>query len=138
MTTLSPPRQSDQGARPETAAASGKMRGTSQLEPPPVLTGDARRPTLGRDGAWTRARVLTAAIAVCVAYFLGAQLGLQLRLPGATPSVLWPPNALLTSALLLVPRRHWPVMILAALPAHLTLSAGTDWQWAMIGLLFLT
>ena len=104
-----------------------------------MLTGDARRSTLrGPDVAWTRPRVIVAAIGVCVAYFLGAQLGLQLRLPGATPSVLWPPNALLTSALLLVPPRYWGVMLLAAFPAHLTLSAGTDWPAPMIGLLFLT
>ncbi len=104
-----------------------------------MVTGDARRSTLrGPDGAWTRSRVIVAAIVVCVAYFLGAQLGLHLRLPGATPSVLWPPNALLTSALLLVPPRHWGAMLLAAFPAHLTLSMGTDWPAAMIGLLFLT
>ena len=104
-----------------------------------MVTGDARRSTLrGPDGAWTRSRVVVAAIVVCVAYFLGAQLGLYLRLPGATPSVLWPPNALLTSALLLVPPRHWGAMLLAALPAHLTLSIGTDWPPAMIGLLFIT
>ena len=93
-----------------------------------MVTGDARRSTLrGPDGDWTRSRVVVAAIVVCVAYFLGAQLGLQLRLPGATPSVLWPPNALLTSALLLVPPRHWGAILAAALPAHLTLSIGTDW-----------
>ena len=104
-----------------------------------MLTGDARRSTpRRRDDAWTRSRVIAAAIVVCVAYFLGAQLGLQLRLPGATPSVLWPPNALLTSALLLVPPRHWGAILLAAFPAHLTLSMGTDWPAAMIGLLFLT
>jgi signal transduction histidine kinase/integral membrane sensor domain MASE1 len=111
---------------------------TPQLELSSVLTGDARRPTpRGCDG-WTRSRVIVAAICVCVAYFLGAQLGLQLRMPGATPSVLWPPNALLTSALLLVPPRYWVVVLASALPAHLTLSMGTDWPVPMIALLFLT
>jgi signal transduction histidine kinase/integral membrane sensor domain MASE1 len=115
------------------------MRVTSQVEPSPVLTGDPRHSTSrGRDDGWTGSRVAVAAVGVCVAYFLGAQLGLQLRLPGATPSVLWPPNALLTSALLLVPPRHWAIILLAAFPAHLTLSAGTDWPAAMIGLLFVT
>ena len=104
-----------------------------------MLTGDARRSTQrGRDAVWTRPGSSPRRSVVCVAYFLGAQLGLQLRLPGATPSVLWPPNALLTSALLLVPPRYWGVMLLAAFPAHLTLSAGTDWPATMIGLLFLT
>ena len=103
-----------------------------------MITGDARRSTQPARRCLDPPRVIVAAIVVCVAYFLGAQLGLQLRLPGATPSVLWPPNALLTSALLLVPRRHWAVMVAGGVPAHLTLTIGTDWPGAMIGRLFLT
>jgi hypothetical protein len=63
---------------------------TAQLELSSVPTGDARRSTeRERDAVWTRARVVVAAIGVYVA-LLGAQLGLQLRLPGATPSVRGP------------------------------------------------
>jgi two-component system, LuxR family, sensor kinase FixL len=87
---------------------------------------------------WAGPRVLVAALVVSTAYFVGAHLGLLLRLPGATPSVLWPPNALLTSALLLVPPRLWSVVILAALPAHLTLQIGTEWSLPLILLLFAT
>ena len=82
--------------------------------------------------------MLVAAASVSVAYFLGAQFGLLLRVPGATPSVLWPPNALLTCALLLVPTRYWWVCVLAVVPAHLTLSVGTDWPIPMVAGLFAT
>src|SRR5437773_2135998 len=42
-------------------------------------------------------------LAVAVAYYVGAQLGFILRFPPTTPSVLWPPNSILTAALLLTP-----------------------------------
>jgi signal transduction histidine kinase len=76
--------------------------------------------------------VFVAAASVSLAYFLGAQFGLLLRVPGATPSVLWPPNALLTSALLIVPPRYWWACLLAVVPAHLTLSMGTGWPLPMV------
>ena len=59
-----------------------------------------------------------AALAVCVAYFVGANIGFILRLPPATPSILWPPNSILTATLLLTPPRRWWIYLLAALPAH--------------------
>ena len=59
------------------------------------------------------------ALAVSIAYFLGAEIGFALT-PQPTPvSTLWPPNALLLGALLLAPRRSWPLLIAAVLPAHL-------------------
>jgi integral membrane sensor domain MASE1 len=88
--------------------------------------------------AWPAQRVLIAAILVSAAYFLSARLGLLLRLPGTTPSVLWPPNAILTSALILVPPRLWGVMLFAAVPAHLTLQIGTQWPLPLVLLLFAT
>jgi two-component system sensor kinase FixL len=62
--------------------------------------------------------VAGAALAVCVAYFVGANIGFILRLPPATPSILWPPNSILTATLLLTPPRRWWIYLLAALPAH--------------------
>src|SRR5947208_15423832 len=57
-------------------------------------------------------------LAVAVAYYVGAQLGFILRFPPTTPSVLWPPNSILTATLLLTPvRRSW-IYLLAAIPAH--------------------
>jgi signal transduction histidine kinase/integral membrane sensor domain MASE1 len=55
---------------------------------------------------------------VAGAYYLGALLGAALRFPPATTSVLWPPNAILTAALLLVAPRYFLPVVLAALPAH--------------------
>ena len=36
------------------------------------------------------------ALGACAGYYLGAYVGLQLRIANATTSVLWPPNAVLT------------------------------------------
>jgi PAS domain S-box-containing protein len=58
-------------------------------------------------------------IAVFAAYYLGARLGLALTFQPLPISVLWPPNAILFAALLLVPFRTWPIVAAAALPAHL-------------------
>jgi PAS domain S-box-containing protein len=61
---------------------------------------------------------------VCAAYFLAAVVGLSLRLPPSTPSVVWPPNAILATALLFAPVRLWWVVLLSALPAHVALESG--------------
>src|SRR3989442_9148557 len=65
---------------------------------------------------WSPAGTL---LVVAVAYYLAAQLGSILRFPPTTPSVLWPPNSILTATLLLTPVRRWWLYPLAALPAHL-------------------
>jgi signal transduction histidine kinase/integral membrane sensor domain MASE1 len=57
-------------------------------------------------------------LAVAGAYYLGCLLGFSLRFPPATTSILWPPNAILTSALLLSPPRRWWLFLAAAFPAH--------------------
>jgi signal transduction histidine kinase/integral membrane sensor domain MASE1 len=66
-------------------------------------------------------RVRTAAIALLIAsaYYVGSRFGFLLKFPPVTPSVMWPPNAILTAALLLSPPRRWWIYLLAALPAHL-------------------
>jgi PAS domain S-box-containing protein len=59
------------------------------------------------------------ALAISIAYFLGAKLGFALKIPPMPASTLWPPNALLLGALLLSPTRSWALLIAAVLPAHL-------------------
>jgi C4-dicarboxylate-specific signal transduction histidine kinase len=54
-----------------------------------------------------------------VAYGIGVAVGFHLRFPGATTSVLWPPNAILTVALFMAPPSRWWIYLLAAFPAHL-------------------
>lgn len=84
-----------------------------------------------------RALAITALI-VAAGYYLGAQIGLALTFAPATTSVLWPPNAILTAALLMTPPRAWWVCLAAALPAHIVLESGAGFSPALIGLLFVT
>lgn len=90
-----------------------------------------------RSPAWLR-HPLSLVLAVGTAYWLGAQLGLALTFEPWTTSVLWPPNAILTSALLLVPPRRWWLCLLAALPAHLVLEIRAGFSPTLVALLFLT
>jgi PAS domain S-box-containing protein len=60
---------------------------------------------------------------VVAAYYLGGLVGLQLRLPPFGISIIWPPNAILLAALMLIPVRMWWIYLLALLPAHLHLVA---------------
>ena len=70
------------------------------------------------------ARTAVAMLAVAGAYYAGANIGFILRFPPATPSVMWPPNAILTAALLLTAPGRWWLYLLAALPAHLLSELG--------------
>lgn len=65
-----------------------------------------------------RRRTLIAALLVAVSYFLGVHVGFALTSEHAPVALLWPPNALLLAALLLSPKRTWPVLVAAAFPAH--------------------
>ena len=77
-------------------------------------------------------------VGVAVTYYLGARLGFFLRFPPATTSVLWPPNALLTAALLLAGPRRWWLCLAAALPAHVLAEAQAGFAPAFVGALFVT
>ena len=82
--------------------------------------------------------LLLAAVIVAAGYYVGVQIGLALTFPPVTTSVLWPPNAILTTALLLVPVRHWWVCLGAALPVHVGLELSAGMSPGLVGLLFLT
>jgi signal transduction histidine kinase/integral membrane sensor domain MASE1 len=84
------------------------------------------------------ARAAAISLAVAVSYYLGSRLGLLLRFPPETTSVLWPPNAILTATLLLTTSRRWWLYLAAALPAHLAVQSGTGWPIEMILALFVT
>ena len=60
-----------------------------------------------------------AAVLTAAGYYLGAKAGLALTFPPLPVSVLWPPNAILLAALLLVPARHWWALLAAVFPVHL-------------------
>jgi len=84
-----------------------------------------------------------AAIALALAataggYYLGAWLALALRYPSSVHSVLWPPNAIVLAALLLLPVRLWCLVLIAVFPAHVLTVAPTGWPWPTILGLFVT
>ena len=56
---------------------------------------------------------------VFLGYYAGARLGLALTFMPLPISVLWPPNAIVLGALLVVPSSAWWIVLAAALPAHL-------------------
>ena len=90
--------------------------------------GEGRRPR----------RTAALALAVAVAYYVGSVIGFSLTLPPMSPSVLWPPNAILTATLLLAPPRRWPLFLLAALPAHLLVQLTTLGRTPLVLALFAT
>jgi C4-dicarboxylate-specific signal transduction histidine kinase/integral membrane sensor domain MASE1 len=78
------------------------------------------------------------ALGTCAGYYLASIVGFQLRLPPATTSVLWPPNAILTAALLLTAPRYWAVILLSVLPVHLLIQLQTEFPLPLILALFVT
>jgi signal transduction histidine kinase/integral membrane sensor domain MASE1 len=83
-------------------------------------------------------RVVATAILVAVAYYIGAKAGLVLRLPPSTPSVIWPPNSILTATLLMAAPQRWWIYLLAALPAHLAAELPQGWPTSLVLGLFVT
>jgi len=83
-------------------------------------------------------RTAATALLVAVGYYAGANLGLILRFPPQTPSVMWPPNAILTATLLLAPPRRWWIYLLAAFPAHLAAELAAALPASLVLALFAT
>ena len=69
-------------------------------------------------------RSAVAAIVVSVIYLVGMKVGSASTAAGSPISTLWPPNALLMAALLVSPRRLWPLFLAVLLPAHVVF----QWQ----------
>ena len=78
------------------------------------------------------------ALVVAAEYYVGAQIGLTLTFPPSTTSVLWPPNAILTAALLMVPHRMWWACLAGALPVHILLEIDAGFSAELVALLFVT
>lgn len=79
---------------------------------------------------WRRAAI--AALLLAVSYFLGVHAGFALTLEQVPVALLWPPNAVLLAALLLCPKRWWPALIAAALPAHVVAEMSAQVPLTMI------
>ena len=66
-----------------------------------------------------RLPTIHAAVAIFIAYYLGAKIGFALTPVPQPVSTLWPPNALLLGVLLVVRVRTWPIVLASAFVAHL-------------------
>ena len=93
---------------------------------------DASRFRFLRKVALTPSGIAVPALLVAVGYYLAARLGLAFTLQPHPISTLWPPNALLMAALLLMPARSWWVLLAAALPAHLLAELQSGVPLAMV------
>jgi PAS domain S-box-containing protein len=76
------------------------------------------RADVTRDQASLRHTAL-GALLVLAGYYFTAKIGFAFTLQPGSVSVLWMPNSILLSALLITPKRSWWIILLAALPAHL-------------------
>ena len=65
-----------------------------------------------------------APVLVAAAYFLGAQAAFAIGTLTQQFAPFWPPNVVLLCALLVTPRRHWPLIVAATFPAHLLAERG--------------
>ncbi len=64
------------------------------------------------------------AVLVGIGYAVGTRVGFALT-PRTEPiAAFWPPNAMLLAGFLLIARRHWWLLLLAVLPAHLLVQLG--------------
>ena len=69
-------------------------------------------------------RTAAAVVLVGAAYYLGARLGLSLSLVERNVTPLWPPSGIALAAFLILGRRMWPGVSLAALAVNLPISTG--------------
>ena len=93
---------------------------------------------VGRQDLQRVAAVVAALAATSAGYYFGAQLGFELRFPESPHSVLWPPNAILLAALMLMPARLWWWCLAAVLPAHIAISLPAGVPWPTVFGLYLT
>lgn len=90
---------------------------------PPAI--DDHVPDAGsRDGAlWGVRHPAAQAALLCVLYFVAAKLSVHLTLTPGGVSLLWLPNAVILSALLVSDVRRWPWILAAVIPGELA----ADW-----------
>lgn len=99
-------------------------------------TGSGKSAAIGRFGASSLSRLgslwpplpsgddLAKALAVSMAYYLGAEIAFWIGTLSHFFAPLWPPNMILFCALLGTPYRLWWLYIAAAFPAHIAAETG--------------
>ncbi len=97
-----------------------------------VISRASHRPAdTSRDRATLR-RSLIVALLVAVGYYLTAKIGFAFGLQPGSVSTLWMPNSILLAGLLLVPRRSWWIILVAACPAHFASEVQSGVPTAMV------
>jgi signal transduction histidine kinase len=72
------------------------------------------------------------------AYYVGGEAAFAIGTLTHQFAPFWPPNVVLLCALLLAPRRRWPLYIAAAFPAHFLVEGGVSMPFAQVGMAFLS
>ena len=83
-------------------------------------------------------KVTATALLVCAAYYAGARLGFELKLPSIPTSIFWLPNATMFAVFLLAPPSRWWVYALAVLPAHVAIQLPNHVPTETMALLYLS
>lgn len=92
---------------------------------------------VSRDSVASRRTVLVALL-VAIGYYLTAKIGFAFALQPGSVSTLWMPNSILLAGLLLVPRRSWWIVVVAACPAHFASEVQSGVPMAMISSWFIS
>src|SRR5215471_8907851 len=92
---------------------------------------DPASPRRSREAVFDGRTLLRVAV-VCAAYYIAVVVVLKLHLGFSAIPVLWPANAILAAALVLSPKRHWWLYLLAVFPVHIAgydgRSGGPGWS----------
>jgi len=81
-------------------------------------------------------RPVAVALFAAIAYYLTARIGFIFALQPGPVSTLWLPNSILLATLLLVPKRSWWMVIVAAIPAHFASELQNGIPWVITLALF--
>lgn len=101
----------------------------------PACPSDAASLRRSREVVFDGDTLLRVAV-VCAAYYVSVVVVLKLQLGFSPIPVLWPANAILAAALVLSPKRHWWLYLLAVIPLHIAgfaaRSIGPGWFLAQV------
>ncbi len=104
----------------------------------PLGASDYIAKSVPRFSPGTPSAAIGGAVLLMLAYYLGARIGFALQSSSVPQSILWLPNSILLSALLIAPRRYWPTFFAFVYPAHLAVAAHANAPLATLSLLYLT
>jgi PAS domain S-box-containing protein len=95
----------------------GNPAGYSRLHRPVGI--DVPRQLVDKSASRRLAVLIAKSAFVALLYYLLVGISMKLHLSTSGLSLIWPSNALLGATLVLSPKRHWWLYLLAIIPAHL-------------------